>query len=43
MFIGIYFHALGKTETEIVSVCYSFASAFDRDFAFDFDSTFGSL
>ena len=22
MFIGIYLHALGKTETEIVSVCY---------------------
>ena len=30
-----YLHALGKTETEIVSVCYDFASAFD--------STFGSL
>ena len=35
MFIGIYLHALGKTETEIVSVCYDFASAFE--------STFGSL
>ncbi len=35
MFIGIYLHALGKTESEIVSACYNFASAFDR--------TFGSL
>ena len=35
MFIGIYFHKLGKTEAEIVSICYNFASAFDK--------TFGSL
>ena len=35
MFMGIYFHKLGKTETEIVSICYNFASAFDK--------TFGSL
>ncbi len=35
MFIGIYFHILGKTEGDIVSACY--------DFAFDFDKTFGSL
>ena len=35
MFIGIYLHALGKTEDEIVSACYNFAAAFDR--------TFGSL
>lgn len=32
MFIGIYFHALGKTESEIVSACYNFASEFDRRF-----------
>ena len=25
MFIGIYFHTLGKTESEIVSACYNFA------------------
>lgn len=35
MFIGIYLHMLGKTEDEIVSACYHFASAFDK--------TFGSL
>lgn len=35
MFIGIYLHGLEKTEDEIVSVCYDFASVFD--------STFGSL
>lgn len=35
MFTGIYLHALGKTEDEIVSACYHFAAAFDR--------TFGSL
>ena len=32
MFIGIYYHMQGKTEDEIVSVCYNFASAFDRAF-----------
>ena len=35
MFIGIYLHEMGKTEDEIVSACYHFASAFDQ--------TFGSL
>lgn len=35
MFMGIYLYALGKTEEEIVSACYQFASAFD--------SAFGSL
>lgn len=35
MFIGIYFHALGKTKDEIVCACYNFASAFEQ--------TFGSL
>lgn len=35
MFIGIYLHALGKAEEEIVSACYDFAAAFDK--------TFGSL
>lgn len=35
MFIGIYLHELGKTEDEIVSACYNFASTFDE--------TFGSL
>ena len=35
MLIRIYLHALEKTEIEMVSVCYDFASAFD--------STFGSL
>ena len=35
MFIGIYLHMLGKTEDEIVSDCYNFASSFDN--------TFGSL
>ena len=32
MFIGIYFHMMGKTEDEIVSSCYNFAAAFDRAF-----------
>jgi len=32
MFVGIYFHILGKTESEIVSACYDFASAFDKAF-----------
>lgn len=32
MFIGIYLHVLGKTENEIVSACYGFASAFDKAF-----------
>lgn len=35
MFIGIYMHEMGKTEADIVSACYHFASAFDK--------TFGSL
>lgn len=35
MFIGIYLHLLGKTEAEIISACYHYAS--------DFDKTFGSL
>ncbi len=35
MFIGIYLHKMGKTEDEIVSACYNFASAFEK--------TFGSL
>ena len=32
MFMGIYLHELGKTENEIVSACYSFASAFEKEF-----------
>lgn len=32
MFMGIYFHVLGKSENEIVSYCYGFASAFERKF-----------
>lgn len=32
MFVGIYFHILGKQESEIVSACYDFASAFDKEF-----------
>ena len=32
MFIGIYLHILGKTEAEIVSDCYNFASAFEKRF-----------
>lgn len=32
MFIGICLHALERTEDEIVSACYDFASAFDREF-----------
>ncbi len=32
MFIGIYLHKLGKTENEIISACYNFASAFEKAF-----------
>ena len=32
MFIGIYLRSMGKTEDEIVSACYQFASAFDKEF-----------
>lgn len=32
MFIGIYLHALGKTEDKIISACYNFAAAFDKAF-----------
>ena len=32
MFIGIYLHGLGKSEDEIVSACYNFASAFEKTF-----------
>ncbi len=32
MFIGIYLHMMKKTEDEIVSACYNFASDFDRRF-----------
>ena len=32
MFIGIYLHKMGKTEDEIVSACYNFASAFEKIF-----------
>ena len=32
MFIGIYFHILGKSDAEIVSACYDFASAFEKQF-----------
>lgn len=32
MFIGIYLHMKEKTEDEIVSACYNFASAFDKRF-----------
>ncbi len=32
MFIGIYLHELGKTEGQIVSACYNFASSFDKEF-----------
>lgn len=35
MFMGIYLHISGKTESETASACYNFASAFDK--------TFGSL
>ena len=35
MFMGIYLHAMEKTEDEIVSACYDFASTFEK--------TFGSL
>lgn len=35
MFLGIYFQSLGKKESEIISACYNFASAFEK--------TFGSL
>ncbi len=33
MFIGIYLHIQGKTEEEIISACYNFASAFDNTFS----------
>lgn len=33
MFIGIYLHMLGKTEDEIVSACYNFASGFEETFS----------
>lgn len=33
MFIGIYFHMQGKSEDEIVSACYEFASAFEKTFS----------
>ncbi len=32
MFMRIYLHVLGKTEDEIISACYNFASVFDRLF-----------
>ena len=32
MFIGIYLHDLEKSEEEIVSACYKFASAFEKIF-----------
>lgn len=32
MFIGIYFHELGKTEAEIATACFHFASGFDKSF-----------
>ena len=32
MFIGVYFHVMGKTENEIVSACYDFAVAFEKAF-----------
>lgn len=35
MFLGLYLYELGRTEAEIVSSCYEFASAFE--------GTFGSL
>lgn len=35
MFIGIYFHVLGRTEDEATTACYHFAAAFEE--------TFGSL
>lgn len=31
MFIGIYLHISGKTEAEIVSDCYNFASEFEKN------------
>ena len=33
MFIGIYFHHLGKSETEIIDLCYNFADAFTNEFS----------
>lgn len=33
MFIGVYLHIQGKTEEEIISACYNFASAFDNTFS----------
>ena len=32
MFIGIYFHMLGRSEEEIVSACFDLASAFEKNF-----------
>lgn len=32
MFIGIYFSQLGRSEDEIVSACYNFASCFEEKF-----------
>lgn len=32
MFIGIYFHMLGRSEEEIVSACFNLASAFEKNF-----------
>lgn len=32
MFIGIYFHMLGRSEEEIVSACFDLASAFEKKF-----------
>ncbi len=34
MFIGVYFHVMGKTENEIVSACYDFAAAFEKGIEF---------
>lgn len=32
MFMGIYFHAAGKKEEEIVAACYNYASLFEKNF-----------
>lgn len=32
MFLGIYLHVMGKTEDEVVTACYNFASAFEKAF-----------
>ncbi len=32
MFLGIYLHVVGKTEDEVVTACYNFASAFEKAF-----------